>query len=118
MPSLEPHEQAGKIDIVAVAHPTRPETMPHVPTFRELGIITPPNAKWLLISNDTTDLATLRQIEQALVKLVNNPEFTQIMRTTGIILEPKLVDQARQSMTASLRQQTKFIEYIKTKESK
>ena len=67
-----------------------------------------------LISNDTTDLVSLKQVEQALVKLVNDPQFVQIMRTTGIIIEPKLVGQAQASMTASLKQQTKFIEYIKT----
>ena len=118
LPSLEAHEQAGKIDIVAVVHPTRAETMPHVPTFKELGIITPLNAKWLVISNDTTDLATVKQIEQALAKLVNDPQFVQIMRTTGIIIEPNNVKNAPASMTASLKQQTKFIEYIKSKDNK
>ena len=112
--ALEAQEQSGKIDIVAVVHPQRADTMPNVPTFGELGIKTPGNAKWLVISNDTTDLVTVKQIEQALVKLVNDPRFVQIMRTTGIIIEPKLVDQAKTSMTASLKQQTKFIEYIKT----
>lgn len=114
LPSLEAHAQAGRIDIVAVVHPQRADTMPDVPTFGELGIKVPGNAKWLLISNDTTDLVTVKQVEQALVKLVNDPQFTQIMRTTGIIIEPKLVDQAKRSMTASLQQQTKFIEFIKT----
>lgn len=114
LPSLEAHEQAGKIDIVAVVHPNRAESAPHVPTFRELGVTTPFNAKWLLISNNTTDLVTVRQIETALVKLINDPQFAQIMKNTGINVEPKLVGQAQQSMTASLKQQTKFIEYIKT----
>ena len=114
LPSLEVHEQAGRIDIVAVVHPQRADTMPNVPTFGELGIKTPGNAKWLLISNNTTDLVSLKQVEQALVKLVNDQQFVKIMRTTGIIIEPKLVGQAQSSMTASLKQQTKFIEYIKT----
>ena len=114
LPSLEVHEQAGRIDIVAVVHPQRADTMPNVPTFGELGIKTPGNAKWLLISNNTTDLVSLKQVEQALVKLVNDQQFVQIMRTTGIIIEPKLVGQAQSSMTASLKQQTKFIDYIKT----
>lgn len=114
LPALAPHEQAGKIDIIAVVHPNRADTMPHIPTFGELGIAIPSNSKWLLISNDTTDLATVKQIEQTLIKLVNDPQFVQIMRTTGIIIEPKLVDQAKRSMTASLQQQTKFIEFIKT----
>lgn len=118
LPSLEAHEQAGKIDIVAVVHPQRAETAPNVPTFRELGITTPFNAKWLLISNDTTDLVTVRQVEAAMVKLLNDPQFAQLMKTTGINLEPKLFDQARTSMAASLKQQTKFIEYIKTTQRK
>jgi hypothetical protein len=49
-----------------------------------------------------------------LVKLLNEAQFVQTMRTTGINVEPKLVGQAQQSMTASLKQQAKFIEYIKT----
>ena len=114
LPSLETHAQSGKIDIVAVVHPQRAELMPDVPTFGELGIKVPGNAKWLLISNDTTDLVTVEQVRLVLVKLVNDPQFVQIMRTTGIIIEPKLVDQAKRSMTASLQQQTKFIEFIKT----
>ena len=118
LPSLEAHEQAGRIDIVAVVHPQRAETSPNVPTFTELGIKTPLNAKWLLISNDTTDLVTVKQIQAVMVKLLNDPQFTQIMRTTGIIVEPKLIDQAQISMTASLKQQTKFIEYIKTTQRK
>jgi hypothetical protein len=56
----------------------------------------------------------LKQVEQTLIKLVNDPQFVQTMRTTGIIVEPKLVDQAQQSMTSSLTQQIKFIEYVKT----
>lgn len=113
LPALEAHAQAGKIDIVAVVHPQRSETMPDVPTFGELGIKTPLNAKWLVISNVTTDLNTLRQIEQALVKLVNDPQFVQTMKITGINIEPKNVKNASESMTASIKQQIKFIEYIK-----
>ena len=118
LPSLETHEQAGKIDIVAVVHPQRAESAPHVPTFRELGVTTPFNAKWLLISNDTTDLATVKQVETTLVKLINDAQFAQTMKNTGINVEPKLVGQAQQSMTASLKQQTKFIEYIKATQRK
>ena len=118
LPALEPHAQAGRIDIVAVSHPQRAETSLDVPTFGELGIKTPSNAKWLVISNDTTDLNIVRQVEQALVKLVNDPQFVQIMRTTGIIVEPKNVKNAGESMSASLKQQSKFIEYIKTKDNK
>jgi tripartite-type tricarboxylate transporter receptor subunit TctC len=113
LPALEPHVQAGKIDIIAVVHPQRADIMPNVPTLKELGF-TVQITKWLVISNSTADPATLKQVEQALVKLVNDPQFVQTMRTTGIIVEPKLVDQAPQSITSSLTQQIKFIEYVKT----
>ena len=113
LPALEPHVQSGKIDIIAVVHPQRADIMPNVPTLKELGF-TVQIAKWLVISNSTADPAMLKQVEQTLIKLVNDPQFVQTMRTTGIIVEPKLVDQAQQSITSSLTQQIKFIEYVKT----
>ena len=113
-PALEPHVQSGRIELVAIINPQRVDTVPDVPTFGELGIKTPPGARWLLISNDTTDLVTLKQVEQVLIKLVNDSQFTQIMRTAGIIIQPKSFDQAKRSMAATLQQQIKFIEFIKT----
>jgi tripartite-type tricarboxylate transporter receptor subunit TctC len=112
--SLELQEQAGTIEIVAIIQQQRVETSPNVRTFAEQGIKMPQNAKWLLITNNTTDVDTVKQIDTAVRKLMRNPQFVQLIRTTGLVLEPTLVDNAERSMTDSLQQQTKFIEYIKS----
>jgi tripartite-type tricarboxylate transporter receptor subunit TctC len=112
--SLELQEQAGTIEIIAIIQQQRVDTSPHVRTFTEQGIRMPQNAKWLLITNNTTDAETVRQIDAAVRKLMRNPQFVQLIRTTGLVLEPTLVDNAERSMTDSLQQQTKFIEYIKS----
>lgn len=116
--SLELQEQAGTIEIVAIIQQQRVETSPHVRTFAEQGITMPQNAKWLLISNNTTNLETVKQIDAAVRKLMRNPQFVQSIRTTGLVFEPNLADNAERSMADSLRQQTKFIEYIKTTQRK
>jgi tripartite-type tricarboxylate transporter receptor subunit TctC len=116
--SLELQEQAGTVEIVAIIQQQRVETSPNVRTFAEQGIKMPQNAKWLLITNNTTDADTVRQIDVAVRKLMRNPQFVQLIRTTGLVLEPNLADNAERSMADSLQQQTKFIEYIKTTQRK
>lgn len=111
--SLEQFEQIGKIDIVAVNHSKRTESLPNVPTFKELGIDVPPSAKWIIICNETANPTTVRQVEQAVNKLINSPAFAQNLKILGLTVEPKAVNQSRSSMTASLQQQAKFAEYIK-----
>lgn len=112
--SLELQEQAGTVEIVAIIQQQRVSTSSHIPTFAEQGIKMPQNAKWLLITNNTADVDTVRQIDLAVRKLMRSPQFVQLIRTTGLVLEPNLADNAERSMTDSLQQQTKFIEYIKT----
>lgn len=112
--SLENQMAAGNVEVIAIIQPQRVETSPGIPTFAEQGITMPQNAKWLLLSNVTSDSSTLQQIDRAVKKLMTNPKFVQLIRTTGLVLEPRLVDQANQSMAESIKQQTNFIEYIKT----
>lgn len=116
--SLEQQAQAGTIEIVGIIQQQRVETSPGVLTFAEQGIKMPLNAKWLIISNQTTDLATVNQVDRAVRRLLSDAKFAQIIRTTGLILEPKLADQAATSMAASLKQQVKFIEYYRTQRGK
>lgn len=116
--SLEPQALAGNIEIVAIIQQQRVETSPSIPTFAEQGIKMPLNAKWLLISNQTADLATLQQVDRAVRRLMTDPKFVQAIRTVGLILEPQLADNAEQSMQASFRQQAKFIEYYKSTRGK
>lgn len=117
--ALELQVASGQVEIIGIVQQQRVETSPNVATFAEQGVAMPQNAKWLLISNQTTDTDTLKQIDKSLRKLMQDPKFVQTFRLLGLVLEPKLADQAAQSMTASLKQQTKFIEYYKTvKDSK
>ena len=116
--SIEQQAQQGTVEIIAIIQQQRVETSPNVQTFAEQGITMPQNAKWLLISNNTKHTDTLKQVDVAVRKLMTDPKFVQLIRTTGLVLEPRLVDNAERSMVDSLRQQTKFIEYYKTQKGK
>ena len=111
--NIEKFEQEGKLDIVAVNSARRMPIAPHIPTFRELGIDTP-GARWMVISNQTTDTTTIRNIEAALIKLLNTPEFVKNLQTAGIVTDLTLTSQSKSSTIQALQQQRKFVEYVKT----
>lgn len=111
--SLEQLEQAGKIDIVAINNSKRLETIPHVPTFQEIGIPMVP-AKWLLIGNNTTDTQTVKVIETAVNKLLNTADFVRSLKNIGLVVEPGSISGSKSTMEQTLRQQSKFVEYVKT----
>ena len=112
--SMEQQEQAGLVEIVAIIQQQRVETSPNAKTFAEQGITMPQNAKWLLLSNNTKHTDTLIQIDAAVRRLMRNQQFIQQIRTTGLVLETKFVENAERSMADSLKQQVKFIEYYKS----
>ena len=116
--SLEQYEQAGKIEIVAVNSPRRIETFPNTPTFKEIGVDMTQGAKWVIISNNTADAATVRQIEQAVNRLLINPSFVQNLKELGITVELKLSNQSRSTMLTTLQQQAKFAEYVRSRNAK
>ena len=114
--SLEAQDQ---IELIGIIQQQRVETSPHVRTFAEQGITMPANAKWFIISNRTTSTDVLDQIDSAVRRLMRNQKFVQLIRTTGLVLEPGNVDNAERSMNQALKQQAKFIEYYKlTKDNK
>ena len=117
--SMEAQEQTGQIELVGIIQQQRVETSPNVRTFAEQGITMPPNAKWFIISNRTTSTDVLDQIDSAVRRLMRNQKFVQLIRTTGLVLEPTNIDNAERSMNLALKQQAKFIEYYKsTKDNK
>jgi tripartite-type tricarboxylate transporter receptor subunit TctC len=116
--SLEQYEQAGKIEIVAVNSPRRIETFPNTPTFKEIGVDMPQGAKWVIISNNTADAATVRQIDQAVNRLLINPSFVQNLKELGITVELKLSNQSRSTILTTLQQQSKFAEYVRSRNAK
>ena len=102
-----------KIDVVAVNSAKRNPTAPHIPTFRELGVDSP-GARWILISNQTTDLAAVRNIEAAVNKLLSNSEFVKSLQIAGVVTDLSLTSQSKTSTIQALQQQRKFVEYVKT----
>jgi tripartite-type tricarboxylate transporter receptor subunit TctC len=111
--SVEKFEQEGKIDVVAINSVKRNSNAPHIPTFRELGIDSP-GAKWIVISNLTTDLNTVKNIETTINKLLNNAEFVKSLQTSGIVTDLASNSRGKESTIQSLQQQRKFVEYVKT----
>jgi tripartite-type tricarboxylate transporter receptor subunit TctC len=111
--TIEGYEKEGKIDIVAINTIRRSTSSPHIPTFKELGIDSP-GAKWIVISNQTTDLAAVRNIEAAISKLLNNSEFVKSMQIAGVVPDLSLTLQGKLSTIQALQQQRKFVEYVKT----
>jgi tripartite-type tricarboxylate transporter receptor subunit TctC len=111
--NIEGFEREGKIDIVAVNSTKRYPTSPHIPTFRELGIDSP-GAKWILISNQTTDLTTIRNIEVAVNKLLTTKEFVKSLEIAGVVTDLNVTAQSKSSTVQALQQQSKFVEYVKT----
>jgi tripartite-type tricarboxylate transporter receptor subunit TctC len=111
--SVEKFEQEGKIDVVAINSVKRNPNAPHIPTFRELGIDSP-GAKWIVISNLTTDLNTVKNIETTINKLLNNAEFVKSLQTSGIVTDLASNSRGKESTIQSLQQQRKFVEYVKT----
>jgi tripartite-type tricarboxylate transporter receptor subunit TctC len=110
---IEGAEREGKIDVVAINAVKRSITSPHIPTFRELGIDSP-GAKWIVISNQTTDVAAVRNIEAAVNRLLNNSEFVKSLQATGVVPEAGSTSQSKASTVQALQQQRKFVEYVKT----
>jgi tripartite-type tricarboxylate transporter receptor subunit TctC len=111
--TIEGYEKEGKIDIVAINTIRRSTSSPHIPTFKELGIDSP-GAKWILISNQTTDLATVKNIGAAVNKLLSTSEFVKSLQIAGVVPDLSLTLQSKSSTIQSLQQQRKFVEYVKS----
>ena len=111
--NIESAEREGKVDVVATNSARRFPSAPHIPTFRELGINFQ-GATWIIVSNQTTDLATVKNIETAVGKLLNNSEFVKSLQTAGVVADPALISRSKESTIQALQQQRKFVEYVKT----
>ena len=107
---IEGYERDGKIDVVVA---TSKGSSNAFTTFRELGIDAP-TTRWIVISNQTTDLDTVKNIEATINRLLSNSEFVKSLQVAGIIAEPGLTSQSKSSTIQALQQQRKFVEYVKS----
>ena len=108
--SIEGMEREGKIDIVATTAPKGSTN--NFTAFRDLGIDAP-TTKWIVISNQTLDLTTVKNIELAINRLLSNSEFVKNLQVAGITPEPGLTSQSKSSTIQALQHQRKFVEYAK-----
>jgi tripartite-type tricarboxylate transporter receptor subunit TctC len=107
--SVEGAEREGKIDIVATNSPLALS----VPSFKELGIDAP-LTKWIVIANQSADPATVRIVDAAIGRLLNNSEFVKTLQVAGITPEPGLTNRSKETTIQTLQQQRKFVEYVKS----
>ena len=111
--SIIQFEKTGKIDIVAVTNTRRIDVIPNVPTFKELGVELPSKPMFMIIANNTTDTATLREVERAVIKLLNNPEFVKSL-SLELVIDSGTGAEARADTEKFFKAQAKFVEYVKT----
>jgi tripartite-type tricarboxylate transporter receptor subunit TctC len=105
-------ENTGKVDIVALTNNKRNDLLPNTPTFKELGVEMPSKPMFIVIANNTTDTATLREVERAVTKLLNNPEFVKSL-SLELLIDPGTGAEARTDTEKYLKAQAKFVEYVK-----
>jgi hypothetical protein len=105
-------ENTGKVDIVALTNNKRNDLLPNTPTFKELGVEMPSKPMFIVIANNTTDTATLREVERAVTKLLNNTEFVKSL-SLELLIDPGTGADARADTEKYLRAQAKFVEYVK-----
>jgi len=110
--SIIQFENTGKVDIVAVTATKRNDLLPNTPTFKELGVEMPSKPMFIVIANNTTDTATLREVERAVTKLLNNTEFVKSL-SLELLIDPGTGADARADTEKFLRAQAKFVEYVK-----
>jgi tripartite-type tricarboxylate transporter receptor subunit TctC len=111
--SILQFENTGKLEVVALIANKRIDVLPNTPTFKELGVNLPAKPMFIVIANDTTDTATLREVERAVAKLLSNPEFVKSL-STELQMEPGSGAAARADTERFLQAQAKFVEYVKT----
>lgn len=111
--SILQFENTGKLEVVALTANKRIDVLPNTPTFKELGVNLPAKPMFIVIANDTTDTATLREVERAVAKLLSNPEFVKSL-STELQMEPGSGAAARADTERFLQAQAKFVEYVKT----
>jgi tripartite-type tricarboxylate transporter receptor subunit TctC len=111
--SIIQFENTGKVDIVAVTNNKRIDVIPNTPTFKELGVEMPSKPMFIVIANNTSDTATLKEVERSVTKLLNTPEFVKSL-SLELLIDPGTGAEARADTEKYLKAQAKFIEYVKT----
>jgi tripartite-type tricarboxylate transporter receptor subunit TctC len=112
-PTVIQHVEAGKLNAIAVLSRQRLPQMPNVPTFRELGYKDFGFDTWIVVmANSTANPDDIRAIQQALIKVLQDPTQSQAFRNAGLVTDVKQVLQTQQIITQEIaRYQRYFKEY-------
>lgn len=84
LPSSMSHIKSERLRPLAVAWPNRLDTLPDVPTFKELGIAAVNEPVWYgLVAPAATPDAIVQKLNAAVVKVLKLPEIQERLRASG-----------------------------------
>jgi tripartite-type tricarboxylate transporter receptor subunit TctC len=84
LPSSMPHIQAGKLRPIAVSWPKRVESMPNVPTYKELNMPDMNDPAWYgLLAPAGTPRDVVNRIQAAAAKVLAQPDVAKRLREAG-----------------------------------
>lgn len=84
LPSSMSHIKSEKLRPLAIAWPTRLESLPGVPTFKELGLDAVNEPVWYgLVAPAATPDAIIHKLNAATVKVLKMPEVQERLRASG-----------------------------------
>lgn len=86
LPSSLPHIHSGKLRALAVASPSRVESLPEVPTFAEAGVPQLNDPSWFgLIGPAQLPQPVLARVHEAVSKALAAPDVRERMRQAGAV---------------------------------
>ncbi|MGZ9569692.1 Bug family tripartite tricarboxylate transporter substrate binding protein [Alcaligenes nematophilus] len=86
-PDVLPHVKSGKLRAIALANDTRLESIPEVPTFKEVGVDNMNSNSWYgVIVPSGTPASIVEKLSAEFVRIVNLPEIRERLLAQG--LEP------------------------------
>lgn len=84
LPSSMSHIKSDRLRALAVAWPNRLDTLPNVPTFKELGLAAVNEPVWYgLVAPAATPDAIIQKLNAATVKVLKLPEVQERLRSSG-----------------------------------
>lgn len=84
LPSSIPHIQAGKLRALAISWPKRLESMPNVPTYKELNMPDMNDPAWYgLLAPAGTPKDVVSRIQAAAAKVLAQPDVAKRLRDAG-----------------------------------
>jgi tripartite-type tricarboxylate transporter receptor subunit TctC len=108
-PTVIQHVETGKLNAIAVLSKQRLPQMSNVPTFQELGYKDFGFNTWIVVmANSTADPDDIRDIQQALIKVLQDPTQSQAFRNAGLVTDVKQILQTSQIITQEIARYQRY----------